>query len=33
MCRFQECPEYLEKGARIHCQNLISKVVADGGLS
>jgi hypothetical protein len=32
MCRFQECIECLERGARIHCQSLLSKVVVDGDL-
>jgi hypothetical protein len=30
MYRFQECPKCLEKGARLRCQNLVSKVVAEG---
>jgi hypothetical protein len=30
MCRLRGCHKCLEKGARLRCQNLVSKVVADG---
>jgi hypothetical protein len=33
MCRFLECLEFLGKVTRIRFQNLVSKVVVDGGLS
>jgi hypothetical protein len=32
MYRFRECLEFLERGVRIRCQNLASKVVLGGVL-